>query len=67
MNKDTCKDVKKNILGTIDLELFRAIELYQLVKPSGLFPADEVEKRIVKCLRERDEMISQKEKNVDAN
>ena len=67
VNKDTCQEVKKKILGRIDLDLFRAIELYQLVKPSGLFPADEVEKRIVKCLRERDEMISQKEKNVVAN
>ena len=66
-NKDTSQEEKKKILGTIDLDLFHAIELYQLVKPSGLFPEDEVEKRIVKCLRERDEMISQKERNDDAN
>ena len=61
-NKDTCPEDKKKILGVIDLDLFRATELFLLVKPSGLFPEVEVDKRIVRCLRERDEMVSQKEK-----
>lgn len=55
-NKDTCPEDKKKIMGTIDLDLFRATELFLLVKPSGLFPDDEVDKRIVECLHERDEM-----------
>jgi len=62
VNKDMCLEDKKKILGTIDLDLFRATELFLLVKPSGLFPDVEVDKRIVMCLRERDEMVSQREK-----
>ena len=44
------------ILETIDLYSLPATDLFQLVKPSGLFPDEEVDKRIVECLRERDEM-----------
>ena len=60
-NQDICHNDKKKILGMIDLDLFSASDLFQLVKPSGLFPDAEVDKRIIECLRERDEMASQKE------
>ena len=49
-NKDMCPEDKKKILGVIDLDLFCATELFLLVKPSGLFPEVEVDKRIVNCL-----------------
>lgn len=61
-NKDICQEDKKKILGTIDLDALPATDLFQLVKPSGLFPDDEVDKRILDCLRERDEL-----KNLTAN
>ena len=53
----------EEILGTIDLDLLPAADLFELVKPSGLFPDNEVDKRIVECLRERDEL----KKNLSAN
>ena len=62
-NKDVCQEDKKEILATIDLDFLPAADLFQLVKPSGLFPDDEVDKRIVECLRERDEL----KKNLAAN
>ena len=61
-NKDIAQEDKDKILGLIDLDLFSATELYQLVKPSGLFPDVEVEKRILRCLGERDEMVLAKKK-----
>ena len=45
---------KQLLLRTIDLNFLPAADLFQLVKPSGLFPDDEVDKRIVQCLHERD-------------
>ena len=55
-NKDICQEDKKKILDKIDLDLLPAADLFQLVKPSGLFPDDEVDKRIVECLHERDKL-----------
>ena len=55
-NKDMCQEDKEEILGTIDLDSLPAADLFEIVKPSGLFPDDEVDKRIVKCLRESDQM-----------
>ena len=53
-NKDVYPKVKELLLSTIDLNFLPAADLFQLVKPSGLFPDDEVDKRIVQCLHERD-------------
>ena len=53
-NKDVYPKIKQLLLRTIDLNFLPAADLFQLVKPSGLFPDDEVDKRIVKCLHERD-------------
>ena len=55
-NKDVCQEDKNKILATIDLDSLPAADLFELVKPSGLFPDDEVDKRIVECLRERDDL-----------
>ena len=55
-NKDMCQEDKEEILGTIELDYLPVADLFELVKPSGLFPDDEVDKRIVKCLRESDQM-----------
>ena len=45
-NKDISQEYKKKILETIDLCSLSGADLFQLVKPSGLFPDDEVDKRI---------------------
>ena len=66
-NKDVCPEEKKKLLGTIDLDLFTATELFQLVKPSGLFPDDEVDERILKHLGERDKVVYHKEWRQAAN
>ena len=57
-NKDMCQEDKKKMLGMIDLDLPPAADLFQLVKRywHWLFPNDKEDKRIVECLRERDEM-----------
>ena len=55
-NEDMCPNEKKKIFGMIDLDLVNASDLFQVVKPSGLFPDVEVDKRIIERLRERDEM-----------
>ena len=55
-NVDMCPNEKKKIFGMIDLDLVNASDLFQVVKPSGLFPDVEVDKRIIERLRERDEM-----------
>ena len=54
-NKNMCQEDKEEILGTIDLDSIPAADLFELVKPSRLFPDDEVDKRIVKCLRANDQ------------
>ena len=51
-NKNWSQEDKEDILGTFDLDLFSGTDLFQLVKPSGLFPDDEVDKRILKVLEE---------------
>ena len=53
-NKDVYPKVKELLLSTIDLNFLPAADLFQLVKPSGLFHDDEVDKRIVQRLHERD-------------
>ena len=56
-NEDSCQEDKKSVLAeTIDLDSLPAADLFKLVKPSGLFPDDEVDRRIFECLLERDEM-----------
>ena len=55
-NKDVYPKIQQLLLRTIDLNFLPAADLFQLVKPSGLFPDDEVDKRIVQCLHERDAM-----------
>ena len=51
-NKNWSQEDKEDILGTFDLDLFSGTDLFQSVKPSGLFPDDEVDKRILKVLEE---------------
>jgi len=53
-NKDVYPKNKQLLLRTIDLNFLPAADLFQLVKPSGLFPDDEVDKTIVQRLHERD-------------
>ena len=55
-NKDLCQEDRKQILDMIALDSLPAADLFRLVKPSGLFPDDEVDKRIIECLLERDEL-----------
>lgn len=66
-NKNWSQEDKEEILGTFNLDLFSATELFQLVKPSGLFPEDEVDKRIPKALGESDKKAILEEINQAAN
>ena len=64
-NNDKCsKEDKEDILGCISLDLFLPSELIEIVKSTGLYPDDEIDKRIRDYLHEMDGIISTRERSV---
>ena len=51
-------------LTHISLDLFLPSELIEIVKPTGLYPDDEIDKRIRDYLHEMDGIISTRERSV---
>ena len=63
-NEGTCCDEdKKEILGMVNLELFHLATLINRVKPTGMFPKDEVDRRITDLARKYDEMVDEEEES----
>ena len=61
-NQDECsKEDKEEILECISLDLFKPSELFKIVKPSSLYPDEEIDKRILDHLHEMEDRIARYE------
>ena len=59
-NKGGCSDEdKKEILEMVSLDLVPLYPLIRIVKPSGLFPKDEVDKKIIDFAKKFDSMVTE--------